>query len=85
MDKKVTTIYKVYGCDDGGTPILYAEFLDLLDACSYAVANKGHIHYGLPEVDMHIYTYDQVNKKVSCKRVRISHENVYAVVTNTEK
>ena len=85
MDKKVTTIYKVYGCDDGGNPILDAEFIDMMDACSYAVANKGRIHYGLPAVDMHIYAYDQVNKKVSCTRARLSPENVYAVAKATEK
>ena len=32
-----TTIYKVYGCNEEGKPILWAEFLDLKLACQYAV------------------------------------------------
>ncbi len=53
-----TTIYKVYGCDTGREPILYAEFLDLKSACKYAVAQYGKIHYNLPEVEKHTYFYN---------------------------
>lgn len=62
--KSVTTIYKVYGCDEEGKPILYAEFLDEVLACKCAVRNQGKIHYGLPEVVKHSYIYDQSIGKV---------------------
>ena len=59
-----TTIYKVYGCDTGGNPILYAEFLNLRLACQYAVANYGKIHYNLPEVYKDTYQYNEETKTV---------------------
>lgn len=76
MSLKTITIYKVYGCDDGGSPILYAEFFSKEDACSFAVANKGRIHYGLPKVEMHCYSYDPVKKTVSAQRERLDEKQV---------
>ena len=55
---ETTVVYKVYGCNDEGKPILWAEFLDLRPACRYAVANYGKIHYNLPEVEQVKYVYD---------------------------
>lgn len=75
--KSVTTIYKVYGCDTSGSPILYAEFFDLKEACKYAVRNQGKIHYDLPEVEKHSYTYDQSIGKVEATREIIERGKIY--------
>ena len=69
--KSVTTIYKVYGCDTEGELILKAEFLDLNEACQYAVAQEGKIHYYLPPVEKYTYVYDSETKEVD-----ISHETI---------
>ena len=69
--KSITTIYKVYGCNDEGTPTLSAEFLDLKEACQYAVAQEGKIHYYLPPVEKYTYVYDTETKEVD-----ISHETI---------
>lgn len=79
MSLIITTIYKVYGCDDGGSPILYAEFLSHEDACSYAVANEGRIHYGLPRVEMHRYSYDPVKETVTAQRELLNEKQVRIV------
>ena len=60
----VITIYKVYGCDTGGYPVLRGEFLDPKLACSYAVANYGKIHYNLPWIEKHTYCYDPEKQMV---------------------
>lgn len=75
--KSVTTIYKVYGCDTSGSPILYAEFFDFGEACKYAVRNQGKIHYNLPEVEKHSYTYDQSIGKVEATREIIEPARIY--------
>ena len=72
-----TTIYKVYGCDTSGTPILYAEFLDFKTACKYAVAQHGKIHYNLPEVDEHIYTYNPETNEVTSEVNHIASAQIY--------
>lgn len=69
--KSVTTIYKVYGCDTEGYRILKAEFLDLKEACQYAVAQEGKIHYYLPPVEKYTYVYDPETKEVAT-----SHETI---------
>ena len=80
MKVKVTTIYKVYSCDDGGRPIENSLFTDFDDARSYAIANKCRIHYGLPVVESHIYTYNPNNQTVSKKVHTIPPERVYGLV-----
>lgn len=75
--KSVTTIYKVYGCDDEGRPILSAEFFDLKEACQYAVSKYGKIHYNLPEVEKHTYTYDQSTGKLEVTRAIIEPAKIH--------
>lgn len=72
-----TTIYKVYGCNDEGKPILYAEFLDLKPACRYAVAQHGKIHYNLPEIEKQTYCYDPESQTVSVKTEHIGRAQIY--------
>ena len=60
-----TTIYKVYGCTNDGSLIEKAVFTDLREACQYAVANYGKIHYNLPEIEKQTYCYDPENQTVS--------------------
>jgi hypothetical protein len=72
-----TTIYKVYGCNEDGKPILWAEFLDLRPACKYAVAKQGKIHYGLPEVEKHTYCYDPDVQAVSHVSETISPAQIH--------
>ena len=43
-------IYIVYGQDNEGRSVSPHYFLDRCHACKYAVASKGKIAYGLPEV-----------------------------------
>lgn len=85
MDIRVTTIYKVYGCDDGGSPILYAEFLNIIDACCYAVANRGRIHYGLPTVKVHTYSYDADTQRVSTQYETVNEERIYQVAATNKR
>jgi len=66
-----TVIYKVYGCDIEGYRVLNAEFLDLKEACQYAVAQQGKIHYYLPTVEKCTYVYDTETKEVD-----VSHETI---------
>lgn len=75
--KSVTIFYKVFGCNDEGKPILYAEFLDLKEACQYAVSKQGKIHYGLPEIEKHIYTYDTKSTSVSHNFEKIEPAQIY--------
>lgn len=72
-----TTIYKVYGCNEEGKPILWAEFLDLKLACQYAVANYGKIHYGLPTVDQVTYVYDPEFKVVHSSTLQIEPARIH--------
>lgn len=72
-----TIIYKVYGCNDEGRPILYAEFLNLKEACYYAVANCGKIHYNLPEIEEQIYTYTEAEQTVSVNTKTIEPARIY--------
>lgn len=72
-----TTIYKVYGCNEEGKPILYAEFLDLKLACKYAVAKQGKIHYGLPEVEKYTYAYNPKTHNVDTTYEMIKPEQIY--------
>jgi hypothetical protein len=72
-----TTIYKVYGCNEEGKPILYAEFLDLKPACRYAVAQHGKIHYNLPEIEKQTYCYDPENQTVSVQAETIEPAQIY--------
>ena len=48
----VTTIYKVYGCNEEGKPILNSEFWDFREACHYAVAQHGKIHLYIQHLKM---------------------------------
>ena len=72
-----TTIYKVYGCDTGGSPVLYAVFSDLKPACKYAVANYGKLHYNLPEIEKQTYCYDPEHQTVSVKAETIKPEQIH--------
>lgn len=60
----ITEVYKVYGCDEEGRPILYAEFFDFKLACQYAYAQYGKIHYNLPDIEKHTYCYDEKKKEL---------------------
>lgn len=72
-----TVIYKVYGCGEEGEPVLWAEFLDLKEACQYAVANNGKIHYGLPSVSQVTYVYDPEFKVVHSSTLQIEPAQIY--------
>lgn len=72
-----TTVYKVYGCNEEGKPILYAEFLNFKYACKYAVANQGKIHYGLPEVKKYTYKYNPKSHTVDTEYETISTAQIY--------
>lgn len=75
--KSVTIIYKVYGCDIEGFRILNAEFLDLKEACQYAVAQEGKIHYYLPPVEKCTYVYDPEFKVVHSSTLQIEPARIY--------
>lgn len=75
--KSITTIYKVYGRNNSGSPVLCAEFLDLGEACKYAVRNQGKIHNDLPEVEKHSYTYDQNTGEVEATKEIIERGRIY--------
>lgn len=72
-----TTVYKVYGCNEEGKPILYAEFLDFKHACKYAVANQGKIHYGLPKIEKYTYKYNPKTHTVDTEYEAISIAQIY--------
>ena len=72
-----TTIYKVYGCNVEGKPILHAEFLNLKYACEYAVAKQGKIHYGLPEVIKYTYKYNPKTHAIDTEYEPISTAQIY--------
>lgn len=76
---KVTIIYKVYGCDNGGSPVLDTEFFSAKDACSYATAKRGKIHYGLPQVYEYSYHYDPKTQMVLTNREELTEEQIYAM------
>lgn len=82
---KVTTIYKVYGCDTGGEPRLSAEFFDGKDACNYAVAQKGRIDYGLPSVRKYTYIYDPKTYSVSSDYERLEPAEIYTIASETKE
>ena len=75
--KEYTTVYEVWGCDTGTYPRLDALFIDLKTACTYAVANKGKIHYQLPEVVKKTYVYDPVKQVVDIEQEEIEPAKVY--------
>lgn len=77
-----TIIYKVYGCDTGGSPTLDAEFLELKSACKYAVANRDKIAHGLPDVEQHTYSYNPSTFEVKSSRKVISPEQIYFIYNN---
>ena len=81
---KTTIIYKVYGCDTGGKPQLDAEFSSVRDACSYAVANKGKIDYGLPTVYQYLYFYDPETQKVETEVDKLSEDEIYCHINLQE-
>lgn len=76
---KVTTIYKVYGDSTGGESVLDAEFYSIADACSYAVATKGKIAYGLPAIRKYNYLYNPKTQQVSMEYERLSEESIYKI------
>lgn len=76
---KHTIIYKVYGCTDDGSPSLYAEFSSVKDACNYAIANRGKIHYGLPEVYKYDYLYNTETGTVTVDSKHLIQEQIYAI------
>lgn len=53
-----TEIYQVWGEDVEGRPIHAYHFTEVVDACAFAVANKGRIAYQLPSVVKVVTTYD---------------------------
>lgn len=75
--KSVNIIYKVYGCDIEGFRILNAEFLDFKEACQYAVAQEGKIHYYLPPVEKCTYVYDPETKEVTSSHETIAPAQIY--------
>ena len=72
-----TTVYEVWGCDTGTYPRMDALFIDLKTACKYAVANKGKIHYNMPDVFKKTYAYDTVKQVVSIESEKITLEQIY--------
>ena len=71
------TLYEVYGEDAGCYPVHRGTFIDLKDACKYAVANSGKIAYGLPEVYSITWAYDRANQKMTSTRNKIESSQVY--------
>lgn len=79
---KETIIYRVYGCDTGGYDNLNAEFTDAVDACTYAVAQCGIIHYGLPRVKKYTYRYNPNTYTVTTDKVEIlTEKQIYDLST----
>ena len=74
---KVTIIFKVYGCDTEGRDHLSAEFSDVTDACTYAVAQYGKIHYNLPKVCKYIYHYNKTTQSVITDYEKLDQEQIY--------
>lgn len=72
--------------EDSSANATYADFFDSLsNACSYAVANKGKIAYGLPAV-IKIYSYyDSKKEQVTVKREEVKPEDVYLIALNRAK
>ena len=73
-------LYEVYGCDTGCYPVHRATFLELSTACSYAVANKGVISYGLPDVYELKQTYDPKKQTVDMSKRLLAPDEIRAVV-----
>ena len=71
------TLYEVYGEDTGCYPVHRGTFIDLKDACRYAVANSGKIAYGLPDVYIVTWEYDRENQKMTSKRSKIETGHIY--------
>lgn len=82
---KVTTIYKVYGCDTGGNQSLNAEFYSITDACRYAVATKGKIDYGLPAVRKYVYVYNPTTNDVMVDYEKLSEDSIYMIAAEAEE
>ena len=72
-----TTVYEVWGCDTGACPRMDALFIDLKTACKFAVANKGKIGYGLPDVVKKTYSYNPKQQTVDIVSERIPTEQIY--------
>ncbi|MBO5711563.1 MAG: hypothetical protein J6R47_01880 [Acholeplasmatales bacterium] len=71
------TLYEVYGEDTGRYPVHRGTFINLKDACRYAVANSGKIAYRLPEVFCVTWEYDRENQKMTSQRNRIESSQIY--------
>ena len=71
------TLYEVYGEDTGCYPVHRGTFINLKDACKYAVANYGKIAYGLPEVSCVTWTYDTENQTMTSTRNKIETAQIY--------
>lgn len=71
------TLYKVFGEDTGCYPVHRGTFINLKDACKYAVANSGVIAYGLPEVYQENWYYDRHNQKMTSTITKIETGQVY--------
>lgn len=71
------TLYEVWGEDTGRYPVHRGTFINLKDACKYAVANSGKIAYGLPEVFVVTWEYDRENQKMNSQRNRIESSQIY--------
>lgn len=81
---KITIIFKVYGCDMDGRDRLSAEFSDVTDACTYAIAQHGKIHYNLPKVCKHTYCYDKATQTVLTDYEELDQEQIYYLATVKE-
>ena len=71
------TLYEVYGEDTGCYSVHRGTFIDLKDACKYAVANSGKIAYGLPEVYSITWEYDRANQKMTSTRRKVEKDQIY--------
>lgn len=71
------TLYEVYGEDNGRYPIHRGTFINLRDACKYAVANSDKITYGLPNVYEVTWSYDRENQEMTCQRDTIKPDMIY--------
>ena len=71
-------IYIVYGQDNEGRNVSPHYFLDRLHACKYAVASKGKIAYGTPQVYEITAMYNTENISVN------TYGNVIDIISEDE-
>ena len=71
------TLYEVYGEDTGRYPVHSGTFINLKDACKYAVANSDKIAYGLPNVYEVTWSYDRENQEMTSESNKIESSQIY--------